>query len=113
MTPGGRRRGQRAARKGKPKELLSRFGFGPWGPHPAQHPPALLWPPQGFTAIHFAAQKGKLECLQVLVEEYQFPVDLPTKNGQTPLHLVIHKENKNVVLPCIRYLLQQGAALNS
>ncbi|XP_015426951.1 PREDICTED: ankyrin repeat domain-containing protein 53, partial [Myotis davidii] len=68
---------------------------------------------KGFTAIHFAAQKGKLECLQVLVEEYKFPVDLPTKNGQTPLHLVIHKENKNVVLPCVHYLLQHGAALNT
>lgn len=108
MTPGGRGvRGKRG--EGKPKELLPRFGFGPWGPQP----PALLWPPQGFTAIHFAAQKGKLECLQVLVEEYKFPVDLPTKNGQTPLHLVIHKENKNVVLPCVHYLLQHGAALNT
>ncbi|CAK6435180.1 unnamed protein product [Pipistrellus nathusii] len=68
---------------------------------------------KGFTAIHFAAQKGKLECLQVLVEEYEFPVDLRTKNGQTPLHLVIHKENKNVVLPCIHYLLEHGASLNS
>ncbi|KAK1332978.1 hypothetical protein QTO34_006509 [Cnephaeus nilssonii] len=73
----------------------------------------ILTDNKGFTAIHFAAQKGNLECLQVLVEEYQFPVDLPTKNGQTPLHLVIHKENKNVVLPCIRYLLQHGAALNT
>ncbi|XP_008145793.2 ankyrin repeat domain-containing protein 53 [Eptesicus fuscus] len=73
----------------------------------------ILTDNKGFTAIHFAAQKGKLECLQVLVEEYQFPVDLPTKNGQTPLHLVIHKENRNVVLPCIRYLLQHGAALNT
>uniref|UniRef100_G1P934 Ankyrin repeat domain 53 n=2 Tax=Myotis lucifugus TaxID=59463 RepID=G1P934_MYOLU len=73
----------------------------------------ILTDNKGFTAIHFAAQKGKLECLQVLVEEYQFPVDLPTKNGQTPLHLVIHKENKNTVLPCVHYLLQHGAALNT
>uniref|UniRef100_A0A8W4FL53 Ankyrin repeat domain 53 n=1 Tax=Sus scrofa TaxID=9823 RepID=A0A8W4FL53_PIG len=68
---------------------------------------------KGFTAIHFAAQRGKLACLQVLVEEYNFPVNLPTKNGQTPLHLVIHSDNKTMALPCIRYLIQQGAALNT
>ncbi|MBZ3887935.1 Ankyrin repeat domain-containing protein 53, partial [Sciurus carolinensis] len=68
---------------------------------------------KGFAAIHFAAREGKLDCLQVLIEEYQFPVNLPTKNGQTPLHLVIHKDNKPVALPCIDYLLQKGAAINS
>ena len=73
----------------------------------------LLWHPQGFTAIHFAAQSGKLACLQVLVEEYKFPVNLPTNNGQTPLHLVIHADNKTVALPSIQYLIKQGAALNT
>ncbi|XP_019503148.1 PREDICTED: ankyrin repeat domain-containing protein 53 [Hipposideros armiger] len=68
---------------------------------------------KGFTAIHFAAQSGKLECLQVLVEEYKFPVDLPTNDGQTPLHLVIHRDNKTVVLPCIQYLLKHQAAVNT
>ncbi|XP_036983131.2 ankyrin repeat domain-containing protein 53 [Artibeus jamaicensis] len=68
---------------------------------------------KGFTAIHFAAQSGRLECLQVLVEEYKFPVNLPTNNGQTPLHLVIRKENKTMVLPCIHYLLCHGAALDT
>uniref|UniRef100_A0A8C9KBU8 Ankyrin repeat domain 53 n=1 Tax=Panthera tigris altaica TaxID=74533 RepID=A0A8C9KBU8_PANTA len=68
---------------------------------------------KGFTAIHFAAQSGKLACLKVLVEEYKFPVDLPTNNGQTPLHLAIHKDNKTMILPCIHYLLKQGAALNT
>ncbi|TKC36880.1 hypothetical protein EI555_016658 [Monodon monoceros] len=68
---------------------------------------------KGFTAIHFAAQSGKLACLRVLVEEYKFPADLPTNNGQTPLHLVIHSDNKTVALPCIHYLIKQGAALNT
>uniref|UniRef100_A0A2K6V893 Ankyrin repeat domain 53 n=1 Tax=Saimiri boliviensis boliviensis TaxID=39432 RepID=A0A2K6V893_SAIBB len=67
---------------------------------------------KGFTAIHFAAQRGKLACLQVLVEEYKFPVDLLTNNSQTPLHLVIHRDNTSVALPCIYYLLEKGAALN-
>nr|XP_012605605.1 ankyrin repeat domain-containing protein 53 isoform X1 [Microcebus murinus] len=67
---------------------------------------------RGFTAIHFAAQRGKLACLQILIEEYNFPVDLPTNNNQTPLHLVIHKDNKTMALPCISYLLKKGAALN-
>nr|XP_030733573.1 ankyrin repeat domain-containing protein 53 [Globicephala melas] len=68
---------------------------------------------KGFTAIHFAAQSGKLACLRVLVEEYKFPADLPTNNGQTPLHLVIRSDNKTTALPCIHYLIKQGAALNT
>ncbi|XP_054330930.1 ankyrin repeat domain-containing protein 53 isoform X2 [Pongo pygmaeus] len=68
---------------------------------------------KGFTAIHFAARRGKLACLQVLVEEYKFPVDLLTNNNQTPLHLVIHRDNTTMALPCIYYLLEKGAALNA
>ncbi|XP_004369428.1 ankyrin repeat domain-containing protein 53 [Trichechus manatus latirostris] len=68
---------------------------------------------KGFTAIHFAAQRGKLACLQVLVEEYKFPVNQPTNNGQTPLHLVVHRDNKTMVLPCIHYLLRKKAAINA
>ncbi|XP_053445320.1 ankyrin repeat domain-containing protein 53 [Nycticebus coucang] len=75
--------------------------------------PVWFWTPQGFTALHFAAQRGKLACLQILIEEYDFPVDLPTNNSQTPLHLVIHRDNKTMALPCISYLLGKGAALNA
>ncbi|XP_057599362.1 ankyrin repeat domain-containing protein 53 [Hippopotamus amphibius kiboko] len=77
-----------------------------------RHGGEILADDKGFTAIHSAAQSGKLACLQVLVEEYKFPVDLPTNNGQTPLHLVIHGDNKDMALPCIHYLIKQGAALN-
>ncbi|XP_004691413.1 PREDICTED: ankyrin repeat domain-containing protein 53 [Condylura cristata] len=72
----------------------------------------ILKDDKGFTAIHFAAQNGKLASLQVLIEEYQFPVDLPTNNGQTPLHLVIQGDKANT-LPCILYLLKKGAALTA
>lgn len=50
--------------------------------------------------------------MQVLIEEYGFPVDLRTNKGQTPLHLVIHRDNKLIALPCIYYLLGNGATLN-
>lgn len=80
--------------------------------HPAEPFPALSTP-QGFTAIHFAAQKCQLSCLKVLIEEYKYPVDLPTNKGQTPLHLVIHKNNRSDILPCVDYLLKKGAAINS
>ncbi|KAG8518696.1 Ankyrin repeat domain-containing protein 53 [Galemys pyrenaicus] len=73
---------------------------------------AVLKDSKGFTAIHFAAQSGKLASLQVLIEEYQFPVDLPTNNGQTPLHLVIQRD-KTMTLPCVLYLLKKGAALTA
>uniref|UniRef100_A0A8C2V1R6 Ankyrin repeat domain 53 n=1 Tax=Chinchilla lanigera TaxID=34839 RepID=A0A8C2V1R6_CHILA len=68
---------------------------------------------KGFTAIHFAAQQGKLECMKVLIEEYKVPVDLPTNSNQTPLHLVIHKDNKTMAVPCIHYLLKKGASINT
>ncbi|XP_069845026.1 ankyrin repeat domain-containing protein 53 [Dipodomys merriami] len=73
----------------------------------------ILADDKGFTAIHLAAQRARLSCIQVLVEEYKFPVDLPTNDCQTPLHLVIHKDNKTMAVPCIDYLLQKGAAINS
>ncbi|XP_048208168.1 ankyrin repeat domain-containing protein 53 [Perognathus longimembris pacificus] len=68
---------------------------------------------KGFTAIHLAAQRGRLPCIQVLVEEYNFPVDLPTDDHRTPLHLVVNKDNKTTAVPCIDYLLQKGAAINA
>ncbi|XP_042555651.1 ankyrin repeat domain-containing protein 53 [Dipodomys spectabilis] len=73
----------------------------------------ILADDKGFTAIHLAAQRARLSCIQVLVEEYKFPVDLPTDDCRTPLHLVIHKDNKTMAVPCIDYLLQKGAAINS
>lgn len=69
--------------------------------------------PQGFAAIHLAAQQGQLTCLQILIDEYEFPVDLPTHGGETALHLVIHKDNEPVALPCIQYLLEKGASLDA
>ncbi|XP_075392167.1 ankyrin repeat domain-containing protein 53 [Tenrec ecaudatus] len=68
---------------------------------------------KGFSAIHCAAQQCKLECLQVLLEEYNFPVNQRTHLGQTPLHLVIHRDSETVVLPCIQYLLAKDAAINA
>ncbi|KAM6221183.1 ankyrin repeat domain-containing protein 53 [Rhynchocyon petersi] len=68
---------------------------------------------KGFTAIHFAAQHSKLECLRVLVEEFQFSVNRPTNNGQTPLHLAVRRDSRPVVLPCIHYLIKNKAAINA
>jgi ankyrin repeat protein len=51
--------------------------------------------------------------MQVLVEEYKFPVDLLTHNRQTPLHLAIRKDNKTMTLPCMHYLLKKGADINA
>ncbi|KAM4867291.1 ankyrin repeat domain-containing protein 53 [Thomomys bottae] len=73
----------------------------------------ILADDQGFTAIHLAARRGRLPCIQVLVEEYQFPVDLPTDDGRTPLHLVLNKDNKTTAVPCLNYLLQRGADINA
>ncbi|XP_006881067.1 PREDICTED: ankyrin repeat domain-containing protein 53 [Elephantulus edwardii] len=68
---------------------------------------------KGFTAVHYAAQQGKLACLKVLVEEYKFSVNRPTNKGHTPLHLAIHKDNRAMVLPCIHYLIKKKAAVNA
>ncbi|XP_055452360.1 ankyrin repeat domain-containing protein 53 [Psammomys obesus] len=67
---------------------------------------------KGFSAIHFAAQRNKLPSLQVLVDEYKFPVDQPTNSGQTALHLVIQKNKRSDILPCVDYLLRKGADIN-
>ncbi|XP_007523758.2 ankyrin repeat domain-containing protein 53 [Erinaceus europaeus] len=76
-----------------------------------RHRSAILADDKGFTAIHFAAQGTNLSCLQALVEEYKFPVDLPTNSGHTPLHLTIQK-NKATTLACMNYLIKKGADVN-
>ncbi|XP_045150017.1 ankyrin repeat domain-containing protein 53 [Echinops telfairi] len=68
---------------------------------------------KGFSAIHCAAQQCKLQCLQVLLEEYNFPVNQRTHLGQTPLHLLIRRDNETVVLPCVQYLLLKDADINA
>nr|XP_014351593.1 PREDICTED: ankyrin repeat domain-containing protein 53 [Latimeria chalumnae] len=66
----------------------------------------------GFTAIHLAAKHGRLECVKILVEEYNVSVDLTNSQGCRPLHLVFSKEHKLRSFQCMTYLLMQGAKIN-
>ncbi|XP_036604396.1 ankyrin repeat domain-containing protein 53 [Trichosurus vulpecula] len=68
---------------------------------------------RGFTALHLAAERGNLECMIALVDQYKFPVETTTTKGWTPLHLAINKDNPAVSLKCIQYLLQKGAPVNA
>ena len=61
------------------------------------------------SALHLAAMHAHLDCMKVLIEEYDFNVNLMTQDGSTPLHLAINKEAGNYSTACVYYLLDKGA----
>ncbi|XP_029450129.1 ankyrin repeat domain-containing protein 53 [Rhinatrema bivittatum] len=67
---------------------------------------------QGFTAIHFAAFHGRLECLKLLHEKYNVDVNLPSKAGWRPIHLALNRKSRTQALNCVRYLIEKGANIN-
>ncbi|KAF5405976.1 Ankyrin: unc [Paragonimus heterotremus] len=63
----------------------------------------------GYTPLHLAAQDGRLEVVQLLVNQYNARPDTPAKDGLTPLHLAV-QEDKVPVAEC---LLNAGASLHA
>lgn len=57
-----------------------------------------------WTALHFAAEKGYLNCVQYLVEQLA-EIDCRDSDGWTPLHV----SAKNSRVECSDYLVRQGA----
>ena len=70
-----------------------------------------LFDKDGLAPIHLAALHGKLDCLKLLVENYDVDVNVVSKTGHCPLMLAINKKNGPAALQCMKYLLDQGADL--
>ncbi|XP_038648930.1 ankyrin repeat domain-containing protein 53 [Scyliorhinus canicula] len=66
----------------------------------------------GYNAVHLAARNGRLECLKVLVEDYNMDVNLANPKGWSPIHLILNKECQFRALKCLKYLLSIGADPN-
>ncbi|XP_062838600.1 ankyrin repeat domain-containing protein 53 [Anolis carolinensis] len=66
----------------------------------------------GFSALHTSALRGRLDCIQVMVEKYSVDVNLPSATGWCPIHLVLSKENGPRALECLTFLLSKGADVN-
>lgn len=59
----------------------------------------------GATALHRAASKGNLQCVNILLGEYKARVDMMDSEGNTPLYLACEEERVEVV----KVLLKHGA----
>uniref|UniRef100_K7FVD8 Ankyrin repeat domain 53 n=1 Tax=Pelodiscus sinensis TaxID=13735 RepID=K7FVD8_PELSI len=66
----------------------------------------------GFSAIHLAALHGRLECLKLIIENFEVDVNLPSLTGWSPIHLVMNKESGPNALECLQYLIEKGADIN-
>ncbi|KAH0615698.1 hypothetical protein JD844_026018 [Phrynosoma platyrhinos] len=66
----------------------------------------------GFSALHTAALRGRLDCIQMLVDRYGANVNLASVTGWRPIHLVLSKENGAMALECLKYLISKGAKVN-
>jgi len=70
-----------------------------------------LFDKDGLAPIHLAALHGKLDCLRLLVENYNVDANLISETGHHPLMLAINKKNGKAALQCMKYLLERGADL--
>jgi len=62
------------------------------------------------TVLHVAASEGHLDCMRLLVEQYGFDVNRPSKStGWSPLHLCCGQSDHKKALRCLDYLMSAGA----
>jgi len=65
---------------------------------------------QGMTVLHLAASEGHLPCIRLLVEQYGFDVNQPSKSlGWRPVHLCCGQIGHHTALRCLNYLISVGA----
>jgi ankyrin repeat protein len=64
---------------------------------------------QGFTPLHYASQRGSVECIKALVKHCPNLLEIPGENGETPLFLAVQKQS----LKSINTLLSLGANPNA
>ncbi|XP_050397313.1 ankyrin-3 [Patella vulgata] len=63
----------------------------------------------GLTAFHLAAIHGRLDCLKLCIEKFNYDLNLPSSTGWRPVHLVISNQTGKRALNCLKYLLDKGA----
>ena len=60
------------------------------------------------TKLHEAANTGNLALLKKLVGRKEYPIDVPDREGRTPLMHAVHRHH----FPCVAFLLSKGANVN-
>ena len=51
----------------------------------------------GFTALHSAAKRGKIDILQILLQEGSCDINVENKKGKTPLALAVEAKQKKAI----------------
>ncbi|CED83522.1 Ankyrin repeat-containing domain [Phaffia rhodozyma] len=65
----------------------------------------------GFTALHYAVQRGSTDCLDHILEEDDCDVDLQTRlEGLTPIHLAMQVQDQELRIYLVRSLLEAGSS---
>ncbi len=53
---------------------------------PKDGPPVTIGP-EGFTPLHYACRHGEAEVARLLITQYKYSIQSPSKHGQTPVHV--------------------------
>lgn len=57
---------------------------------------------QGLTALHYAAKKGNLECLKMIIDTEPAIIDAQTDDGETPLYIATQNDQLFIVQALIK-----------
>ncbi len=69
---------------------------------------ANLTDKKGWTPLHIAAQKGKTDCIELLIR-HGGNVDAASADEKTPLHVAVANDNPD----CVEMLVRHGANINA
>ncbi|KAK2167329.1 hypothetical protein LSH36_29g01014 [Paralvinella palmiformis] len=70
---------------------------------------AVNYDKNGLTPLHLAAIHGRLECLKLMIDKFKVDINMPSKTGWRPVHLVISNQTGKRAYNCLSFLLEKGA----